>query len=98
MGVQAKGMILPPGSVPRIKLEGETHTIRLLGPTDSWEWAVQYPDGKCRHHQANDVISLLQKIDGHLRSRYNIDAFTFTKVPQSLSTDETVTIGDIKYG
>ena len=92
----AKGLILPPGSVPRIVLSGETLTIKILG-YENWEAWVEYPDGYRRHHQVSDVVSLMQKIEGQLRSRYNIDAFTITQIPKSLSTDETAIIGDIKY-
>ncbi len=98
MGVQASGMILPPGSLPRIRLEQrEELTVKILGYGNFEAW-VEYPDGQRRHHQASDVITLLQKIEGQLRMRYNIDAFAFKKVPQTISTDETITIGDITYG
>ncbi len=96
MAKQGTGLVLPPGSVPRIKLEGETLELKILG-YGQWEAWVEYPDGHRHHHQVHTVIDLLAKIDGRLRLRYNIDAFSFLKIPQSISTGETITIGDIKY-
>lgn len=96
MANEGRGLVLPPGSVPRIKLEGETLEVKILG-YGQWEAWVEYPDGNRRHHQVSDVVSLLQKVEGQLRARYNIDAFSFLKIPQSISTGETITIGEIKY-
>lgn len=98
MGVQASGMILPPGSVPRKKLEGQELSVKILG-YESWEAIVQYPDGMIRHHQIpdKDMVKLLQKIEGQLRMRYNIQAFAFKAIPKSISTGEIITIGEIQY-
>ena len=92
----AKGLILPPDSLPRIKLEGETLAVKILA-YGQWECWVEYPDGHRRHHQASDVVQLLGKIHGQLIHRYNIDAFAFKAIPKSISAGETVIIGEIKY-
>lgn len=96
MKTEGSAVVLPPASFPRIKLEGEQHTIKILWQID-WGVCVEYPDGARRNHQAHDVITLLDKITGKLKTVYNIDSFQFLTIPKDLSTGETLTIGDIKY-
>jgi len=92
---QGRAMVLPPGSVKRIVLSGDPLEIKLLGYRD-WEAVVVYPDGNTRHHQASTVNDLLDKITGQLKTRYNIENFSFKEVPQALEPS-TIKIGEISY-
>ncbi len=96
MGVQGEALVLPPGSAKRIKLEGDQLKVTILG-YGSWEAWIEYPDGYRRHHQVSDIHTLLQKVTGQLKTRYNIDSFQFLTIPNDFSTGATITIGEIKY-
>lgn len=96
--MQGSGMVLPEGAIEKIKLDGDTLHIAIIGLIpDENTVIVAYPDGYTRHHQAKTVIALLQKIEGQLRGRYNLTSFAFTSIPESLSTGTTITLGDINY-
>ncbi len=95
MQSHGSGIVLPPGSVKRVVLSGEELQIKIIGHHHH-EYLVEYPDGYRRFHQAHDMIALLAKISGQLKSRYNLNAFEFKDVPQGLPS-ETINIGGIKY-
>ena len=96
MGAQAKGFVLPPGSAPKIKLTASELTLKILGYGE-WEAWVEYPDGFRRHHMAHDLPTLMAKIDGQLRTRYNITGYVIKGAFKSLNTGETITLGDVTY-
>ncbi len=96
LAAELKGFVLPAGTFPRIKLSGDQLTIEIVS-TPAWEVIVRYPDGYQRHHQASSVLQLLEKIDGQLRKRYNLEGYSVLRTPQSISTGETLVIGEIKY-
>lgn len=93
-----RAIVMPEGSVPKVILSGDTLHVKLLSHSvqDSWTACVQYPDGYLRQHQVSNVIELLDKIAGQLKTRYNIQSFHFIAVPQALEPS-TITIGEIKY-
>lgn len=93
-----RAIVMPEGSVPKVILSGDTLHVKLLSYSipDSWTACVQYPDGYQRQHQVANVIDLLDKIAGQLKTRYNIQSFHFLAVPQALEPS-TITIGEIKY-
>ncbi len=105
------GVTLPPGSLPRVILSGDSQTVKILAadpengygedgkavPSDNLNVITQYPDGYERHHQAKDLHDLLAKISGQLKGRYNLESFEFTALPDSLAAGQSVTVGGIAY-
>ncbi len=95
---QGRGLILPPGSVPKVRLSGEMLHVKLLSYSvaDGWNAVVAYPDGYLRHHQVYTVVQLLDKIAGQLKTRYNLTDFKFMEIPAALEPS-TIKIGEITY-
>lgn len=90
-------MILPEGSVPKIILSGPELFVAITGVIEGEGVVVAYPDGFIRHHQVKTVVELLAKVDGQLRSRYNLTSFAFKSIPADLLQGETIQIGEINY-
>jgi hypothetical protein len=90
------GLVLPAGTVPPVKLSGDELTVKIIS-TQDFEALVEYPDGYRRFHQAGDIITLLAKITGQLKGRYNLTSFEFKDFPQGLTPDATIKIGGITY-
>lgn len=89
--MQASGLVLPPGTLPTIKLEGNRHTLKLrtIHPEEIPEIKVEYPDGFQKWHQAKDIVELLGKIGGTLKGRYGIEGYAILSTPGALE------LGDI---
>jgi hypothetical protein len=96
MQQRGTGLVLPAGTVPPVNLSGDELTVKIIS-TQDFEALVEYPDGYRRFHQANDIITLLARISGQLKSRYNLTSFEFKDIPQGLTPDATIKIGGITY-
>lgn len=96
---QGSALVLPEGTVPKIELSGDVLEIQVLSysPENDWTCVVQYPDGFTRHHRIFDLIGLLDKVAGQLKTRYNLKDFHFKAIPPKLESGEIITIGGITY-
>ena len=104
-GMAAHGAVGPAGSAGKVKLSGDSHTIKILSVEqekgtnekgDVVESAfknavVEYPDGHVRHHQVSDLPHLLGQVSTQLKGRYNLKSFTFAQAPSELAAGDIIT-------
>ena len=95
-GTEIKALVLPPNSLPKVRMEGDPLEIKIINYADWLTW-LEFPDGYRRALQAADVVDLIAKLDSQLKGRYNITSYTIKGIPASLSAGEIITIGDITY-
>ena len=88
---QALGAVLPVAS-PTSKLEPGTHAIAIDGIDDSGMVRCVYPGGFVKHHQAETVTELAEKVARQVRGRYGVQDVPFATAPAEIAAGESFTV------
>lgn len=83
---KASGVILPPGTLPTEKLEGNKHTLAILvvTPDEPPQVKVGYPDGYQKWHHQKDIATLIGSIGGTLKGRFGVNEYKVLSAPNKI--------------